>query len=1289
MSKSIFTFFLFAITFLTNLIIETPLYSAIINCTVNNPGDTAALTGGNPDPLSPTTPFEGDLRSVLNQINIDASTNPGNEYIVHFELANTFETIIPLDILPILNLTDSLTTLTIDGSNDSPGSGNQIIIDGNNLNRGFCARQGNVFIQNITIQNCLARGGNGGNGGGGGGGMGAGSALFIHGALASLSNVTFFSNTSTGGNGGAVAFAAGGGGGMGGNGGGTGGGGGGLGGSAPVFGFSGGGGIGPGGTGGALGSVGAAGGGFGASSGGQSQAVVLGGINAGGGGGGAPGNSSGGGGGDGGGNGSALSGGDGGFGGGGGVGIGNTGKGGNGGIGGGGGASLSTLGGTGGFGGGGGGGNIGGNGGFGGGGGAGGTSGIGGIGGGNGGNPGGGNGVGGGGAGLGGALFVNAAAGGGLVVNGPLTISTSAVNAGTGVNNGAAAATDLFATSTGGLPLIFAPGSNETVTVTGSIGDDSSLIKRSIYLYYKENCFQNQGTKMHIAEKEKSTCALCATPLSSHLYSHENASFCCLGCQAVYQILLSQNALHSFEDHPVFQQALKSGLISNSKFSEKTQNEQNVPQEEVKKIHFEIQDMWCPSCALVIRLILMQEEGILKCTIDYTTDLASIEFSQRHMTQEKIFQRIGQLGYHPVQLLDEPQRKVNRSLILRFGLAVFFSLNVMMFSYPIYVSFFEKEPAEYVQWFTWLSLAASLPVLTYCAWPIWQRFLNGMRVGVWGMETLVVIGVTTAFGLSLYELVGGGNHIYFDTLTVIIVFVLLGKMIESKAKFSAKESLYQLARSLPRRGRKQFSDFSERFVPLKDILIGDHLVVLTGERVVLDGCVMVGEGSCDESLLTGESRLIYKKEGDSVLAGSILQQGRLIVKVTSKPEETALHKIIEMVQSDLSHKSPYVRAVDHIVRWFVPLIVVIAFVTAAICYYLQINDGSYSVLETAILRALSVLLISCPCAIGIAAPLAESYLLQALSTMGVIIRNRGCLQYLGQETVFVFDKTGTITEGKFTVLSGLEALSFKEKQILKGMVMHSNHPISLAINQALLCPPLALQSVEEVIGKGMKGVEGEVYLLGSRNYLTEEGVSLEKREGTSETQVYFAKGKGCPTEILMGDRIRSDAREAISSLGQTRTLLVSGDSTSTVEFVARACGFKEWRAECTPWEKRELIKTLREEEKAIVGVLGDGINDAPALTMAHVGIAVVNASDISIQVSDILLTSDRLMLIEKIRQLSTFSRKIVKQNLFWAFFYNVIGIFLAMMGWLSPLFAAFAMMTSSFIVLLNAQRLKQ
>lgn len=758
-------------------------------------------------------------------------------------------------------------------------------------------------------------------------------------------------------------------------------------------------------------------------------------------------------------------------------------------------------------------------------------------------------------------------------------------------------------------------------------------------------------------------CCLCEIKTKSPIIDGER-HFCCHGCHAVFNILASRNQLADYKNTPTFQTAVRSGLISNPELLEQIKRNQiTLSNHETEKLPLEILEMWCPSCAELIKWVLLHEKGIKNCVVDYTTDLASIEYSPRLISKEKIETIISSLGYSSSTLLLEERKAITFQLSLRFIIAAFFSMNIMMFSYPIYAGYFESDGYDHL--FVWISFFSTLPVLFYSAWPILKRFYASLKTGFLGMETLVVIGTTAAFVLSLYNMSIGSTHVYFDSLTAIIAFVLLGKIIEAKAKFSAKESLIQLTRSVPKKGRKKFADGTSLFVTIKEIEIGDTLIAFTGEKIVLDGVVIEGEGTCDESLMTGESIPVLKRCGMNLLAGTIVTHGILTYTVTANADQTALHQILEMVEKDVGQKAIYTRAADPIVKFFVPFFILLAFITWA-------TVGG----EEGILRAISLLLISCPCAIGIAAPLAESQMLHAFAELGVIVRNRACLSLLGKETIFVFDKTGTITEGKFEVLSGLDTL--EEKSILKGLTSCSNHPIALAIYNAIEEKAIPFDSLEQVIGYGIRGIiKDKIYLFGSSKFLNvSDGDS-------SETTVYFSANNH---RFVLGDKIKEGAKELVLSL--PKTILLSGDGEKTVERVAKACHFTTYKSRVSPLEKRDFIDSLRQKGE-IVCMMGDGINDAPALTGAHIGISVVSASDISIQVSDILLTTEKLDVIQKMRSLAIKGRRIINQNLFWAFFYNFIGLGLACAGMLTPLFSTFAMVSSSLIVLFNSLRVKR
>lgn len=757
------------------------------------------------------------------------------------------------------------------------------------------------------------------------------------------------------------------------------------------------------------------------------------------------------------------------------------------------------------------------------------------------------------------------------------------------------------------------------------------------------------------------SCALCNLPLKTFPISDGQLSFCCAGCQAVYNILSAKNEQANFQEHPLFQQALQSGIISNTELIEKLHDQPS----EWLKICIEIQNMWCPSCAKIIELFLFKKAGMLECTVDYSTDLAYITYDPKKIAKEEIFQTIKSLDYLPVELQNS-EKSVTFTYYFKTAVAVFLSLNVMMFSYPIYAAYLDADTNGYGSLFAWLSFAASLPVLAYCGWPVFKRCFTGLKVGIYGMETLVTVGVLSSFFLSVYNLLNGSIEVYFDSMTAIISLVLVGKIVESKAKQSTKNTIHKLIRSTPKKGRLRNPDGSYSYVLLKDVLPGDVLVSLSGEKIALDGEVIEGQGTCDESLLTGEPMPKVKNILCQVIAGAVLQTGWLAYRVAKPFEGSTLHTIIQIVEQGITQKNRQKNLLDLILQWFIPFIFVVAL--------LSLFYGS-------VISAISVLIIACPCAIGIAVPLSDAHLINSLASIGVIVRNRRVINSLGRETVFVFDKTGTVTHGKFEVQSGLRGLNSGELSVLKGMTGLSNHLVSQAINRAISEKPMQPDQFLEIPGRGIQAVFGDkTYYLGS-SQLSKTHVNSKDSLST----VFFSRDAELLATITLADQIREESKALILHLGHP-AILLSGDSEGPVKQVAMECGFASFYFSASPLEKKQIIDRLKSEGK-LVCMVGDGINDAPALASADVSISVMNASDISVQVSDLLLASDQLLLIPKIFSLAKRARKITHQNLFWAFFYNLVGLGLAAFGLLNPIYSAIAMTASSIIVVLNAQRI--
>lgn len=774
-------------------------------------------------------------------------------------------------------------------------------------------------------------------------------------------------------------------------------------------------------------------------------------------------------------------------------------------------------------------------------------------------------------------------------------------------------------------------------------------------------------------------CLLCQIALVG-----EEGGFCCAGCEAVYRILETQGTLKQAEQQSVYLAAKEKGILSNPRLEIEIEGIQKNSQKKgrLERLQLDIQEMWCPSCAWLIRLVLSKKKGIGSCFVDYSTDLASIAYDPAVLSQEEIIQEIQRMGYRPVLLEEWTASQEGLSLQLRCLVAAFFSFHIMMFAYPIYASALSEEATHFPTVFAWLSLGASLPILVYSARPIWKKFLQSCKAGFLGMEALVVLGSGAAFVVSFFEILRGGVHIYLDSMAVLLFLVLFGKLLEFRSKFRAKEALIRVWRSLPQKARKRVGG-EERVISWKEVNVGDILVIFSGEQIPSDGVVVEGEGSCDESFMTGEATPVFKQKTESVLSGTFLLQGWVAIEVTKHPQKSVLSQIVDTLERDMQKKEYSSSLTERIALWFVPCILCLGLGSGI--WVLSTGGGG----QEAGLRFLSVLLIACPCAIGLAAPWSESRLLHALAENGVIVRNRAVLAKLGQEQIFLFDKTGTVTEGKLSLVRGDKGLTKEEKSFVKSLAKYSVHPLAQAMDRAFIEPLTHLEKVQEVIGKGMVGwTQGIEFVLGSAAFFEEKGIALPREETlqAGETTLFFSKGGMCIAQFILGDRLKPGVQNILQQL-QVPAWLVSGDRSEAVAVAATAMGFSKWIASLDAFAKRKVVDQLQ-KQMGCVAMVGDGINDASALAKADIAIAMEASSTVSLQVADLVLLEGRLERLLLARKLATQGRKILLQNIFWAFFYNFFGIGLAMVGELTPLLSATAMVLSSFMIFLNAERIR-
>ena len=715
-----------------------------------------------------------------------------------------------------------------------------------------------------------------------------------------------------------------------------------------------------------------------------------------------------------------------------------------------------------------------------------------------------------------------------------------------------------------------------------------------------------------------------------------------------------------------------------------------------------VEGMTCAACVARVEKSLKKIGGVSNATVNLAAETVRLEYDVEQVSLESIAQSLHESGYDLI-IKKEPdnvsERLHEREIDIRrdFFISLACSLPVFILSMGIMwepISNAIPIPMNLLNLgFCILSLIVLLIPGQRFFIPAWKLALHGAS----DMNTLVSLGTGMAWLYSTFELLfgehaGHGQHLYYDSTTTIITLVLLGKMLETKAKRKAGNALQSLLSLQSTRALRQSADGSFHECNTSEITVGDIMLIRPGESFPIDGIIIDGFGTCDESMLTGESHPITKQTGDSVTGGTINIDAPMQVKATAIGADTVLSKITSIVKEAQGSKAAIQSLADKISSVFVPSVLGISIVTF-IVYYVILHSN----FNASILPAISILLIACPCALGLATPTAITVAIGAGAKRGIIIRNADALQKAGTIDIIAFDKTGTLTEGKPELIE-IEILQSTYSydammSYASGIEQFSVHPFAQAIVKKSQDIPQA-ESVKEFPGKGMKGiVSGHDILIGKLDWILEEGMQLEidsiKQTYQSGESMLGLCIDGSPHAIfIFADTIRDTSKEIIQTLHDDllQTMILSGDQESTVKTIADNLGMKQYHAGLLPHEKLEKISGLQKAGHRLA-MIGDGINDAPALAQAHLGIAMGSGTDIAMNTADItIMNSDLHSVITAIR-LSRNTMSIIKQNFFWAFIFNIIGIPLAAFGLLNPMFAAGAMAFSSVSVISNSLRL--
>ncbi len=767
--------------------------------------------------------------------------------------------------------------------------------------------------------------------------------------------------------------------------------------------------------------------------------------------------------------------------------------------------------------------------------------------------------------------------------------------------------------------------------------------------------------------------------------------FCCMGCLNVYAILLESGAMEAGGDlrtTDLFRESQRLGLLGGGDEGAAAAIPEGA---ETKEALYQLTGMWCAACGWVVEHALRKESGIVSAEVLFTSDLLRVTYCPQMVPPGTVPERVKSLGYRAAEYGTEQEgdRREWQDMLLRLGIAFGMWMNVMLFSLVIYASYWEGISPWAQRAVPFILMALTLPAVLYSAWPIHRIAWFGIKTGHLRMEALISTGVLAAFGYSSAQAFLGGRHFYFDTACAIVTLVLTGKALERNAKDRSARAIALLHRLLPKKARLRI-DGQERFVAIEALEPGTVFLVKPGERIPADGLVVEGQSTVDESVVTGESEPVAKGPGDTAICGSLNTAGVLEVRATRCGEDSTLAQIVKSVQSALASKSPLERLVDRVSRLFIPAVLALAALTVFVCL------GRGLPATEAMLRGIAVLVIACPCALGIATPLATTAAIGAASRQGIIIRDVRVLETFRKVDLLILDKTGTVTEGDFRVrhaeLEGLDLVAALES--------YSEHPLAHAVKRFTAdqgVDRLDATDIEVRAGRGMLGmVAGRRVVVGNRRLLVEEGSpigpELEAKAGAWEAEgltVAFASVDGrCTGALAFGDRTRPEAAAVIAELRArgVRVVLLSGDALATTERIARAVGVDDFLGEVSPAEKADAVRRFQAQGQ-VVAMVGDGINDAPALAAADLGIAMGSGADLAMHAAPVVLMGHSLTSITDVFRLASITLRVLKQNLFWAFFYNTAGISLAMSGVLNPILAAGAMVLSSLSVIGNSMRL--
>lgn len=801
-------------------------------------------------------------------------------------------------------------------------------------------------------------------------------------------------------------------------------------------------------------------------------------------------------------------------------------------------------------------------------------------------------------------------------------------------------------------------------------------------------------------------CFHCGLPVPGDVDFHlqldkQVRTFCCFGCQSVCAAIY-EAGLQSY-----YQRTPEGVLLAPP--PEPPKDVEMYDLDEVQQdfvhhrghlsdAHLLVEGIHCAACVWLIERGLTRIPGVDSANVNLAGKRLHLRWDASRVKLSALIQRLAKIGYAAVpydpEVAEGRMKKTNRAILFRLFFAGFAMMNMSLISIALYSG---ADDGQFRGFFHWMSFVLATPTLLYSAYPFYKGAWSGLRNARLTMDLPIAMGLAVTYVYSIYVMLSGIGEVYFDTVTNLTFVILIGRYLEGLFRHQAVSATSRLMNLLPRVAIV-VTAHEEKMTPIRSVRPGDRVLIKPGSSVPVDGVVLEGRSAVDESMLSGESLPVSKVAGQIVSAGTLNATGALLVEVTSLMQDTLLSKIIRLVEEAQASKAPIQRIADRIVPWFVLGTLICAAFTF-VWWYGQNFD-------IALMAATSVLIITCPCALGMATPMSIAIASGLGAKHGILVKNGLVLETLSKVTHFVFDKTGTLTEGKMRVVNMQVKAGTTLPDALRAAAAverFSEHGLAKAIVAEAEARQLGYRNVpvsdfQATAGLGVAArVDGQNLLLGNAEWLARNQVALDdalqaqaqNQESQGITCVHGAINGEHLMVFFVADRLRGDAQQMVTELraaGIAMTLL-SGDRRPVAEAIARQLGGMEVVAEVLPQDKDRVIQQLQ-QSGAVVAMVGDGINDAPALIRADVGIALGSGTDVSVESADIVLMHNELNKVRQATKLSRRTLQTIKQNIGLSFAYNAIMVPLAMMAHVTPLLAAITMPISSLLVIGNAARIR-